>query len=204
MTDRHLVIFARTPAMGRVKSRLAHDIGIVGAWRFYIDCARATSRRLSDDRRWKTWIALTPDIDRHRPSPFWPKGARRIGQGRGDLGERMGRVLERLPPGPALIVGTDVPAIERRHIWRAFGALGRADVVFGPAEDGGYWLIGARRTPRARAGSGARLFTGVRWSSSHTLDDTIRAIGANTRMAFIDTLDDVDDGAAYRRYRKSI
>ena len=69
-------------------------------------------------------------------------------QGAGDLGVRMRRALAACPPGPAVLVGADIPALGAAHIAEAFRLLGRHDLVFGPAEDGGFWLVGARRSPR--------------------------------------------------------
>jgi hypothetical protein len=96
------------------------------------------------------------------------------------------------------IIGSDIPAITRAHIARAFALLGRNDFVFGPARDGGYWLIGARRRPRLPPG----LLAGVRWSTAHALDDSLATLPAGARVAFLEELEDVDDGAAYRRRRR--
>src|SRR3546814_16124850 len=79
----------------------------------------------------------------------------------------MDRVMRVLPPGPAVIIGTDIPDIRPRHAAAAFRALGRHDAVFGPAADGGYWLVGLRRRPTI-----PRAFDGVRWSTEHALADT--------------------------------
>jgi glycosyltransferase A (GT-A) superfamily protein (DUF2064 family) len=126
----------------------------------------------------------------------WPGTWRRIGQGTGDLGERMGRVMRALPPGPAVIIGTDVPDIRPDHVARAFRALGRHDAVFGPAADGGYWLVGLRRRPRV-----PEIFEGVRWSTEFALADTL-ANALTLDVALLDVLDDVDDGAALERWRR--
>ena len=100
----------------------------------------------------------------------------------------MGRILRSLPPGPVAIIGADIPGIDRPRIARAFAALGRADAVLGPAPDGGYWLIGLKRT----APPPARLFESVRWSTEHAMADTIATLGTD-RIALIDTLRDVDE-----------
>ena len=105
----------------------------------------------------------------------------------------MGRLLRGAPPGPVCIVGADIPGIRRHHIARAFAALGRHDAVFGPAQDGGYWLVGLRRTRAVPA----TLFQGVRWSSRTALADTVATLGA-CRVAHIDTLRDVDVAADLR------
>ena len=105
----------------------------------------------------------------------------------------MQRVFDRLPPGPAVIIGTDVPEITNSHIARAFAALGSNDAVIGPGEDGGYWLIGVRRSPRVPS-----VFSGVRLSSPHTLKDTLKNLKGR-KVAMLNTLADVDDGGSYHR-----
>ena len=207
MRQGHLVILAKTPAIGRAKRRLARDIGLVTAWRFYLETTKRVSRLLADDPRWQTWLALTPDpsdLNAKSAAPFWPRAGRHIGQGPGNLGARMARLLETLPPGPVVIIGSDIPPIRPHHIWRAFRALGRAEYVFGPATDGGYWLVGARRSRGGTLGLGKRLFKNVRWSTADALGDTLGNINNQNQVAFVDTLEDVDDGDAYRRHLKSI
>lgn len=191
---RHLVIFARAPRMGRGKRRLARDLGEVAAWRFQrLNTARLL-RHLAGDPRWCLWLALTPDRAITCPDGSWHAPARLIPQGAGDLGARMGRVMHRLPPGPAVIVGADIPDVCPRHIARAFALLGRYDAVVGPADDGGYWLIGLKRRPTVRP-----PFDGVRWGTAHALADTttnLRRRGMST--AFLETLRDVDTAADLR------
>lgn len=189
---RHLVIFARSPRLGAVKRRLALDIGAVAAWRFYSAVLGRMVMRLARDRRWTCSLATTGGPAR------WPRHVTRIDQGRGDLGVRMGRVMRTRPPGPVVIIGTDIPDIAPRHVAAAFAALGRNDAVFGPADDGGYWLIGLRRRPFL-----PRLEGPVRWSSPHALADTRRLLGARVRTAMLETLIDVDDGESLARWRRS-
>ena len=117
---------------------------------------------------------------------MWPRGMARRPQGGGDLGVRMQHIFDWKPPGPVVIVGTDVPAIRPAHIAEAFRLLGRHDAVFGPATDGGYWLVGLRRRPRVSC-----PFANVRWSSPHALSDTLTNLECRT-VAFVATLSDVD------------
>jgi len=191
-TKRHLVVFAKAPRMGRVKTRLGRDIGPVAATRFYRRTVAGVLGRLGRGKRWQCWLALSPD-KATGDKPFWPDSFSALKQGGGDIGARMGRALAAMPPGPVVIIGTDVPAIRPHHIEAAFKALGRHDVVFGPAGDGGYWLVGARRSPRT-----PELFKHVRWSSKHTLADSLAKAEQNQlKVALLETLNDVDDGAAY-------
>lgn len=186
---RHLVIFARAPEAGRVKRRLAQEIGRAAAVHFYRTILDQQIRRLANDRRWLVWLFVTPDDSRGHPA--WRDVPRRrvIGQGSGDLGRRMKRPFAVLPPGPVVLVGSDIPAMRPSHIVHAFRLLGRHDLVFGPASDGGFWLIGAQRSkPMPRA-----LFAGVRWSTAHALADTLAGLPPLLSVALADTLDDVDD-----------
>jgi glycosyltransferase A (GT-A) superfamily protein (DUF2064 family) len=106
----------------------------------------------------------------------------------------MRRALAACPPGPAVLVGSDIPALGAHHIADAFRLLGRHDVVFGPAGDGGFWLVGARRCPCLPP-----LFGRVRWSGPHALADVLNNLPRRVRVGFAARLEDVDDGAAYRR-----
>jgi uncharacterized protein len=191
----HLVVFLRAPRLGRVKSRLAAGIGAVAALGFYRRTSARLLRELTRDRRWRCHLALTPDRAARGKRP-WRVGARWRGQGGGDLGRRMARVFETLPPGPAVVIGSDIPAITTAHVAAAFRALGRCDAVFGPAVDGGYWLVGLRRRPRLPR----RLFERVRWSSQHALADTLTALPRAMSVAMLERLEDIDDAGAYRRW----
>ena len=194
--NRHLVIFIKAPRLGRVKRRLAADIGTVAAWTFYRRTVGAVVRRLSRDPRWRTWLAVTPDAAAAQGG-VWPSGGTRIPQGTGDLGQRMFRPMRRLPPGPVVIVGTDIPELDNRHIAAAFTALGRHDAVFGPAPDGGYWLVGL--APRVRR---REVFRRVRWSTEHALADTLASLPSTWSVKLLTPLEDVDDGASFLRWRQ--
>lgn len=124
-------------------------------------------------------------------------GIVRIEQGRGGLGARMQRIFDTCGRGPLIIVGTDIPFVTRDMLARAFRALRGADAVFGPAEDGGYWLVGLRRRPRTLS-----PFLNVRWSSPHALADTLANLRGR-RVAFAETLFDIDALADYRRYQRA-
>ncbi len=198
----HLVVFARAPRLGAVKRRLAADIGDVAAWQFYRRTLARVLRRVAPDPRWRSWLAVTPDRFASASGIWCLAGSRPprlIPQGAGDIGQRMARPLADLPPGPVVIVGCDIPDLDRAHIARAFAALGRHDAVFGPAEDGGYWLVGARRRPRV-----PDLFARVRWSSPLALADTRANLAPGQSAVLIDLLRDIDDGAAYAAWRRKI
>ncbi len=178
-----LVIMLKAPVAGRVKTRLGQDIGMTAsAWWFRHQSA-ALIRRLQSPR-WETWLAVAPDTALN--SRFWPAHLPRMAQGRGDLGARMARIL-RSAKGPVVLIGADIPAVQQRHIAAAFQQLGRRELVFGPATDGGFWLVGKRgHVPQ-------RLFQNVRWSCPTTLSEAQASAGA-ARVGYVETLSDVDTG----------
>lgn len=182
--------------MGRVKTRLVAGLGVGGATAFYCNTTKGLLRRLGKDPRWRTVLAITPDqaaFDKRFASVF-PAHLPRLPQGHGDLGARMGRIFETLPMGRAVIIGSDIPGITSGHIASAFKALGAHDTVFGPSDDGGYWLVGQRRTPRV-----IPMFEDVRWSTEFALQDTLGSLPRGTSSARLEALIDVDSLEDYRR-----
>lgn len=176
---------AKLPVAGSVKTRLARAIGVARATGFARHAMAALLQRVGRDRRWQTTIAIAPDPG--VAARCWPRRLPRMPQGSGNLGARMQRIFDRAAPGPVLIIGTDVPRITPAYIAEAFRRLGRCDAVFGPATDGGYWLVGLRRRPRV-----LRIVADVRWSSPHALADTLANLDGRA-VAFVTTLSDVDD-----------
>ncbi|KIN65900.1 hypothetical protein Z945_947 [Sulfitobacter noctilucae] len=179
-----LIVMVKEPRPGRVKTRLGRDIGMTAAAWWFRHQTQSLLRRI-EDPRWQTVLAVSPDRE-GLSSRIWPAHLPRWAQGRGNLGDRMARMLA-CAPGPACVIGADIPGITSRHIAQAFAALGDHDAVFGPAPDGGYWLIGLkhpRRPPPA-------FFANVRWSTEHALSDT-KATLPNHRIAHVATLQDVD------------
>lgn len=191
-----LVVMSKAPRMGNVKTRLAKDIGAAEALRFYKTNTGEVLRNIGNDPRWTTVIAAAPDIAAPEAG-FWPDEMPRVPQGEGDLGTRMGRVMQMMPPGPVVLIGCDIPNVTDTRIASAFKALGNHDAVFGPAEDGGYWLVGLKRFPHVPS-----IFGNVRWSTEHALADT-RANLKGARVALLDTLPDIDTGADYDRWKQS-
>ena len=193
MLRQHLIIFAKQPRMGRVKTRLAKDIGTVAAWNFYRHTLSRTINSLCHDRRWKTVLAITPDRAIHQRPP-WRTGLITphipfMAQGSGDLGRRMQRIFNTLPPGPVIIIGGDIPDIRACYIQQAFKILGHKHCVFGPADDGGYWLVGCKRRPRV-----PELFKNIRWSTEFALKDTLDPLPKSLTVGFAQQLSDIDTG----------
>lgn len=173
------------PQAGRVKTRLGREIGMVPAVWWFRHQLTSLIRRLRDPR-WQIVLAVAPDAEGLR-SRRWPSDLPRIGQGTGNLGDRMKRLAKSAPTGPVCIIGADIPGITRTHVMNAFRALGSSDAVLGPADDGGYWLIGFKRKRALPRG----LFVDVRWSTEHALNDTLATM-IGLSIARVANLNDVD------------
>jgi rSAM/selenodomain-associated transferase 1 len=160
-------VLAKHPVAGRVKTRLAATLGAEAACALYRAFVRDLARRLARSRL-PVWWAFTP-----APAPFARLvGSRRCFAQRGvDLGRRIDhalRTVHRAGGGPVLALGADMPHVARREVARAARALaGGADVVLGPAADGGYYLIGVRIPQPA-------LFVDVAWGTHAVADATRR------------------------------
>lgn len=177
-----VIVFARIPRLGVGKRRLARTIGDRAALNFSRLTLARLMRRMRRLRGVELILAASPDHHTRFPAP----GFTRIGQGSGDLGARMQCAFKRFPRRCVVLVGSDIPDIEEKDIRTALQRLRGADAVFGPANDGGYWLIGmAGRRPAAP-------FAHVRWSSEHALADTLRNFSCR-RTARLRLLDDIDN-----------
>lgn len=198
-----LLVFAKDPVPGRVKTRLAAELGPERAAALYAafvwdPCEALAAAGLGPV------VAADPDPDR----PFFRDLAAKLGlrveaQNPGDLGARMAAALERhLEAGAerALLIGTDLPTLPPGHLDTAARALGPGTpLVFGPATDGGYYLVGAHRTaladwPRVVD----RLFTGIPWSAGDVLHRTLARAGG-LDVALAPAWYDVDDPAGLAR-----
>lgn len=182
----HLIVMAREPVPGQVKTRLAAALGAAGAARFQAALALDLCERLAG--RFELTVAADPDPG----SAFFQDlalrtGAKLVPQGPGDLGARMARALEarlRAGDGAALLIGTDLPALPEAHLAAAARLLTRHALVLGPAADGGYYAVGAARSALARWGDVcARLFSGIAWGGPSVLHDSlVRAAGADAPL----------------------
>ena len=185
-----VILFARTARLGRGKRRLAREIGDIGAWQFYRAALRQ-SLRIATQHPCRTVIAvLDPIADVSTPGqPFTGARSGKLKvkpQGRGDLGQRMVRALNQAPQGPAVLIGADIQGITSAALGRALKASISGDVVFGPATDGGFWLLGTR------AGLSVRQFQTVGWSEPTTLAQSVSAFPTAKRVHLVDILSDVD------------
>ncbi len=183
------------PRPGAVKTRLIPALGEARACELYRALVRHTLATVGEFSRAagavpavEVRLAGAPDADAARA---WLGGGALIReQGDGDLGARMERATrEAFADGAeaVVVIGADCPQLTAAHLDAACKALREKEIVLGPAEDGGYYLIGLRR-PRPE------LFRGIAWSTDAVLAQTLaasRAVSADCHL--LDTLRDVDE-----------
>lgn len=186
-----VILFARVPRLGAVKRRLAAGIGDRLAYQFHKKLLFQLIRQLAHEQRFQTVLALTPDRSRLR----LPASLRRINQGHGDLGTRMQRAFRQFRRGNVVLAGCDIPDMKMADLLAALRALGSANAVFGPANDGGYWLVGMSPNRPAQP------FQNVRWSTKHALVDTKQNF-KHRRVTLVRTLSDVDTEQDYHGHSK--
>lgn len=194
---RSLLIYTKPPRIGLAKTRLAGGLGRTEARRI-AHMTLARTLRAALDPRWQTTLYVAPD--RAVTDGLGRAGVRlaRRPQGSGDLGARLERGLSEAPRGPVLFIGADAPEISRALIWRAFRALDRHDAVFGPANDGGFWLFGLHKNARTTS-----PFRNVRWSGPHALSDVQANLPAGARVAQLPELIDLDEADDWAAWKKS-
>ncbi|MDB4970437.1 MAG: hypothetical protein JWN44_6126 [Myxococcales bacterium] len=174
-----IVIFARAPLVGEVKTRIGRVIGAEQALALYeafLDDTCTLTQGLGARRVLAVHGGLDhPHLERLAKS----QRLELIEQGDGDLGAKMARAIAaHVERGPVIIVGSDAPSLPRAHLHQALDALMESDVVVGPSEDGGYYAIGAR-TPVPG------LFDDMRWSTPDVLPTTLARLAARTELAHV-------------------
>lgn len=196
-----VIVFARAPVPGRVKTRLVPLLGRVGAARLHEQMVEKAVRTAVAARCDAVELHCAPAV----AHAFFRGLRRRFGlrlraQGRGDLGQRMHRAFARALRRHAFVVlvGSDCPALRPSDLRAALRALRKgADAVVSPAEDGGYALLGLRRAC-------PELFEGVAWGSRRVLGQTrSRLAQLGWRWRELRTLWDVDRPADVLRLRRS-
>lgn len=184
-----LVVFARVPEVGRVKTRLAATIGESAATAAYVALAERVVAAVRQGESYSLAVAYTP-ADGEGAMREWLGGSIALRpQCPGELGARMAAAIEGAIGAGArrvVIIGTDCPDITAAVVEEAFERLATVDVVLGPATDGGYYLIGMSRLHAA-------LFDGVPWSSPRTLEATLeRARASGLSVALLEERRDID------------
>lgn len=190
MTERVLLQqFAKTPEPGRVKTRMLPRLSATEACALHTELVRWTCETLFESALGavELWVAGAAGHPLFRDCASLGQLALRRQAG-ADLGERMRRALNDglARADRVLLVGSDCPGLTGGYLRGANSALDTADLVLGPALDGGYVLIGAKRPVD-------EVFVGVGWGSSSVLTETVeRAQAAGISVAQLQPLQDVD------------
>lgn len=194
--ERRLCIFARSPRLGEVKQRLAESIGDESALIAHEVLLQRALDRCTGEDGYAVELWLT-ELNGQEITGFSRPGLKFCEQSGPDLGARMRHALELgLEAGaPTVLIGCDCPDIDADYVKAAFAGLEHADVVVGPAEDGGYGLIGLRKPV-------PELFHDIPWGTSAVLRTTLgRAVDVGANVALLEEIYDVDTLADWQRYQ---
>jgi uncharacterized protein len=185
-----VLVFVREPVVGRVKTRLAAEIGEEAALRAYVWLAeRAVGEAQRLGAGIQVRVHFTPAHAGGAVRRWLGEGPVYLPQSAGDLGTRMRSAFDAAFAAGArrvVIIGSDLPDMSSALLRRAFTLLERHAVVLGPATDGGYYLLGMCE-PRPE------LFDEVPWSTDRVLDCTLHRLrGSGISLALLEPLRDVD------------
>ena len=190
-----LMIFARHPEAGKVKTRLAATIGNDAALSIYTQLVKHT-------------VSITKDLpvdkfvfyaDEVVPEDLWLAAHyfKDIQKGN-DLGERMKHGFDsifRKGYNMAVVIGTDCPGLSAPALMDAFGSLNTHDVVIGPAVDGGYYILGMKQP-------WPPLFKDIRWSTSSVFDETLKRCSAlHLKYTLLPVLQDIDEEKDLKQFK---
>ena len=188
----HLVVFAKAPQAGAVKTRLIPALGEQGAADLALRMLQHTLQQALDADVGPVELCMSPGPD----DPAWagvalPATVLRTDQGDGNLGQRMARAVERVTvSGHAiLLMGTDCPALNAARIAEASQALAQHDAALVPVADGGYVLVGLH-APRPA------IFTDMAWSTPSVAAVTLQRLAMLGQRVWVGpTLHDIDEPA---------
>ncbi len=194
MTNRNiLIVFLKHPEPGKVKTRLAADIGKRRAAMLYRVFVETVLER-TESKSFSRIIFYTPSSKKKQLTRWLGPAVEYCPQQGRDLGERMlnaFRYAFAQGADKTVIIGTDSPTLDNRTILNAFRKLNQADAVIGPSTDGGYYLLGMKKLHR-------QLFMGMAWSTGKVLERTLSVLKKSglthscLRKVFdVDTLEDL-------------
>ncbi len=192
-----LAVFVKNLIPGTFKTRIADEKGLAVAREVYIALLKITEKAVAHYPG-EVFIYFNNSIPKTEDFSFFKKMAWRVQKG-SDLGERMSNAFAELLSNHsgAILIGSDCPVLNLDHLWMASEMLRQNEVVFGPAEDGGYYLIGMNRHY-------SQLFENIPWSTASVLDNSMR-IAHQSQLSFdrLPVLYDVDKYSDWKRFINS-
>jgi len=190
----HLVLFVKNPILGSVKTRLAESVGDEEALIVYVKLLKHT-RDVAlkvDTQRYVYYNKHVVQTDQWLSADF----SKRVQKGT-DLGARMNEAFRtQFDEGArkVVLIGSDCYDLEPGHLKAAFKSLDKSDFVVGPAEDGGYYLIGMRQPAEF-------VFDGIQWSTNTVFDETRKAIlSRGFSLDILEELSDIDNLEDLKKY----
>lgn len=193
-----LIIFARAPRLGQVKTRLAAEVGSQSALDIYSQLLALLLESLKSLKHVE--IAFAPPDAEAELRPLLPASWKLRPQIEGTLDARLVHAFDHAfseGASKVAIIGSDCPYVTPHHIRQGFAALNQADAVFGPATDGGYWLV-ALKAPHPE------LFQDIPWSTSEVLARSLaNARNSNLKLDLLEILSDVDTKADWHAFKKA-
>lgn len=184
-----LIVFARTPELGKVKTRLAKDIGNLKALAIYTALLNKT---LDTGAKVKATLAVYWTVKHDNQNGFLQVG--------NDLGERMHYAIstEITKFDKVCLIGTDTPQISSTIIEQVFSALNTVDIIFGPSLDGGYYLVAIKTAPPLE------LFIGKQWSHQKVLEDALNICNTlDLKVKLLPPLLDIDTVSDYNKWQQT-
>jgi len=195
MSDKKIIFFLKYPQLGKVKSRLAADIGKQKAFEIY---------NLLLNRSWEIILQTNlpvnisytpPGFQDHLIEMFGAEHGLTLQEGK-DIGIRMAKAFQQVfnsDVDRSVLIGSDLPELDKEILIDAFTQLENFDAVIGPSADGGYYLIGFNRNSFKKA-----IFEDINWSTEHVYQQTLKKIRYFGLSLYIlpvrndiDTFDDV-------------
>ncbi|MCG3120181.1 MAG: hypothetical protein ALAOOOJD_02806 [bacterium] len=197
-TDPALLIFAKYPAPGKVKTRLAAAIGAELAAEIYQEFIHRTLKLSLPIKLAARFVTFTPVEKENELKTLFPGPWQWFAQTDSpDLGVRIHHAIQHVQQqgySHVLTIGTDSPSLPAVYLEQAAAALLNHDLVLGPASDGGYYLIGLKSAPR-------ELFSAIDWSTERVLSQTLqRAAQLQLSVYQLPPWYDVDDLATLQKY----
>jgi rSAM/selenodomain-associated transferase 1 len=193
VSNRAVIVFLKNPIAGKVKTRLASSIGDEKALKVYKKLMHHTINIVSDSDA-DIFLFFSPDIPKNLD---FPSEMKIVLQNGSDLGEKMKNAFRYVFEEnyeQVVIVGSDCPELKSTHLNQAFSFLDVVDVVFGPAIDGGYYLLGMKKLHDS-------FFEKKQWSTDSVLMDTLENIRSqNLDYSQLEKLSDLDTIEDYKKF----
>lgn len=196
-----LFVFTRNLELGKVKTRLAAGIGDQNALEIYTFLLKHTNKVITSINAQKRVLYSEQVVE----EDLWsaPNSEKKL-QSEGDLGQKMRKAFEQgFNDGyeKVVIIGSDLYDLEAKDIEEAFRQMDEHDVVIGPAQDGGYYLLGLKKIPEG-------IFENKKWGTDTVLKATLKDLGQLNYTLLkekndIDTIEDLEGIPVFEKYIKN-